>query len=242
MLIPLAVYLARWERRARWWIAAALLSLGALATLSRTSILMLIVVALVLLRLRPVETRRLWPVVLPMLIAAHIALPGAIGTIKESFFPKGGLIAEQQQLAGERSSGRIADLGPGLSEASHQPILGQGYGTRVVDVGRANALILDNQWLGSLLETGFVGIIALLWLFGRAVRRLSAAAKDDTSDGGWLYAALAASVLAFAVGMFTYDAFSFIQVTVMLFMLLALSACAIAQREPEAVRLGLVRP
>ena len=40
-------------------------------------------------------------------------------------------------------------------------------------------------------------------------------------------AALAASVIAFGVGMLTFDAFAFIQVTFLFFMLLALGAAAL---------------
>lgn len=228
MLLPLALYLARSRAQRRWWFTAGLLALGALATLSRTSILMLVVIAAVFLWLRPIETRRLWPVLLPALVVVHLVLPGTIGTLRASFFPEGGLIAEQQISPGGRGSGRVADLGPSLSEWSKSPVLGQGFGTRVVDEERANALILDNQWLGTLLETGLVGALAWFWLFRRAVRRFGRAAKDDESDSGWLMAALAASLAAFAVGMLTFDAFSFIQVTFVAFILLGLGGVMLA--------------
>lgn len=227
MLIPLAIYLVRQSGRRRWWLVAGLLALGALATVSRTSILMLIVVGLVFLWLRPRETRRLWPALLPVLLLVHFALPGTIGSLKSSFFPPGGLIAEQKTNAGQRGSGRIADLGPSLREYSRSPLFGQGFGTRVVDAERQNAAILDNQWLGTLLETGLVGVIGLGWLFVRVVRRLGRSAKKDPSEDGWLFAALAAGIAAYAVGMFTYDAFAFIQVTFLLFILLAFAAVSL---------------
>lgn len=225
MLIPLATYLARRTRRKLWWAAAALLSLGAIATVSRTSILMLIVVGLVFLWLRPVQTRRLWPALLPLAIVVHLALPGTIGSLKGAFFPEGGLIAEQASLAGYRGAGRVADLAPSLDQFASQPLLGLGFATRVIDEGLLeNAAILDNQWLGMLLETGVVGVLGLLWLFWRALRRFGAAAKEDQSERGWLLAAVAASLTAYAVGMITFDAFSFIQVTFVMFVLLALGA------------------
>ena len=87
MLVPLAVYLGRKTRQRRWWVAAALLSLGALATLSRTSVLMLLVIGLVFLWLRPRHVKRLWPLVIPGLVMVHLALPGALGTFHELFFP-----------------------------------------------------------------------------------------------------------------------------------------------------------
>jgi len=224
MLVPLAVYLALATSRLRWWLAGFVLMAGALATLSRTSVLMLAVIAAVFLWLRPIQTRRMWPLLIPAAIAIHLALPGAIGTFQESFFPQGGLIEEQRRETGINGSGRVADLAPSLEEASAQPVLGLGYGTRVVDGPTPNARILDNQWLGTLLETGVIGIAAWFWLFGRFIRRLSREAKENLTERGWLMTGIAASVAAYAVGMLTYDAFSFIQVTVVLFILLGLGA------------------
>ena len=112
MLVPLALYLVPARQRQRGGSSARLvLALGCMATVSRTGILMLVVVGLVFLWLRPKETRRLWPALLPALIVIHFALPGTIGSLKQSFFPAGGLIAEQQKDPGWSGSGRIADLG-----------------------------------------------------------------------------------------------------------------------------------
>ena len=143
-------------------------------------------------------------------------------------FPKGGLIAEQQSNPGSRGQGRIADLEPSLREFAQKPLVGQGYATRVVDrtTGPSDQ-ILDDQWLGILLETGLVGLVGWLWLVGRAVRRLALAGKRDLSSRGWLLAALAASVTTYAIGMFTFDAFAFIQVTFLFFMILGLGAAAL---------------
>ena len=235
MLIPLSAYLARRTRRKLWWAAGTLLSLGAVATVSRTSILMLVVVGLVFLWLRPVQTKRLWPLLLPLAIVIHLALPGTIGALKQSFFPAGGLIAEQAGFAGYRGSGRVADLAPSLDQFANHPLLGLGFGTRVVDEGvLENAAILDDQWLGTLLETGILGVSSLLWLFCRAARRFGTAAKEDQSERGWLLAAIAASLTAYAVGMFTFDAFSFIQVTFVMFILLAVGAVALRLESPPS--------
>jgi O-antigen ligase len=193
---------------------------------------MLLVVAVVFLVLRPREMKRLWPALLPALVVVHFALPGTIGALRQSFFPEGGLIADQSQNPGSRGQGRVADVAPTLTEFSRSPILGQGYGSRVVDGETPNAQILDNEWLATLLETGIAGAVAFLWLFVRSIRRLGRAARGDPSAGGWLPAALAASLTALAVGMLTFDAFSFIQVTLLLFIMLALGSVALAQPTP----------
>ena len=43
-------------------------------------------------------------------------------------------------------------------------------------------------------------------------------------DDDWLFAGLAASVASFAIGMLTFDAFSFTQVTFLFWVILGLSA------------------
>ena len=71
MLLPLALFLAMTSvKRTRWWIAAALLALGALATGSRTSVVMIATIVFVFLWLRPAQTRRAMALLLiPAVIA-----------------------------------------------------------------------------------------------------------------------------------------------------------------------------
>jgi O-antigen ligase len=194
---------------------------------------MLIAVAVVFLILRPAVMKRLWVFLLPALIVVHLALPGAIGGLRQSFFPSEGIVADQTEHGGRISSKR---LDPQFDIIKAQPAFGQGYGTRVTAGDNQNARILDNQWLGTAVETGLVGIFAWAWLFVRFIRRAGSTAKRDLSARGWLLTALASSVVAFAVGMFTFDAFSFIQVAFVLFVLLALGASTLAcnERWPEA--------
>jgi polysaccharide biosynthesis protein PslJ len=232
LLIPIAAYLGN-RVNPRWWVAVGLLALGALSTRSRTGVVMMIVLILAFMWMRPKQTKRfIVPALLPAVVIVHLALPGAIGGLKSSFFPEGGLLAQQSQNAGSRGSGRIADLGPALDEWSQKPMLGQGYGTRLT--GREHrfdgrgAHILDNQWLKSLLEIGVAGVVGWLWLFIGVVRRTGKRAKNDHSDYGWLLAAISGSVLAFGVGMYFYDAFSFIQVTFLFYILMALGAALLA--------------
>jgi O-antigen ligase len=230
MLLPFAVYRAKAYAQWWWWIATGLLLFGLLATRSRTAILMLLAIALVFLLLRPQQMRRLWPALLPALIAIHFALPGAIGTVRSSFFPKGGLVAQQtNQSVGH---GRLATLGPALhDEFRPNPILGEGFATRITSPEPgfpvANSPILDDGWLGILLETGVVGALSLFWVFVRALRRTGKAAKADMSPRGWFLVAACSSIGAYGIGMFTYDAFSFIQSTFLLFIVLGLGMAAL---------------
>ncbi len=238
MLFPLAFYLARRAGRF-WWLAVAGLSFGVLATASRTAVVMLIVIAAVFFWLKRAETKRLAPLLVPMIVAVHFVVPGALVTVKEAFFPAGGIVAEQTRLGQgenpELAGGRLRQLRPMLDEWSHKPVVGEGWGTRVsgFNVPFRNAPILDDQWLNTLLELGAVGFAAWIWLLVRAVRRLGRAAKRDDEDS-WLYVALAASIAAFGVGMATFDAFSFIQVTFVFWFVLAVAGALLSLPGPAA--------
>ena len=119
----------------------------------------------------------------------HFALPGTIGGFKAAFLPKGGLIAQQSrfepgynpQLAG----GRIRLIKPMLSEASGKPFFGEGYGTRISGFNEPdrNAPILDNQWLNNVLDVGFIGLGAWVWLLIGAVRSLFRASRARCEHG-----------------------------------------------------------
>lgn len=231
MLVPLGVYLGSTRRRLRWWVATAVMGIGALAAVSRTGVIMLLVVGIVFLAFRPRTLKRLWPALIPVVVAVHFAMPGTLGTLKQAFAPPGGLLAEQQYQSGggQPGGGRLADLGPTIAEWWERPAVGHGFGTRVVayDPGTGqvpNAIILDNQWLATLLETGLVGFLALAWLLVSFVRRLVAAARRDGSARGWLPASLGASVASLAVGMVFFDALTFVQVALVLFIVMALGA------------------
>jgi polysaccharide biosynthesis protein PslJ len=235
MLLPLAVYLAERRRSPRWWLATALLLLAALATLSRTAIVMLLALAVVYWVVRPRDMRRLvsrtWPLIVPAVLAVHFLLPGTLGTFKDLFFAQGALIEQRSDVS--VGHGRLASLGPGLEVVAENPVLGLGYGTRIVDSADPlkNSFIVDNGWLSTGMDAGLAALAAWLWLFLRFIRRLRREARIDPSPRGQLLGAFAAAVTAFAVGMLTYDAFSFIQVTLVLIILLAL-ACAAVRSPP----------
>jgi hypothetical protein len=239
MLAPLALYLYHRYRQRRWLLCSIALAAACASTISRTGVLMFAVVGVVFLWLRPEATRRLWPALLVVPVVIHFVLPGTLGAIRQSFMPQGGLVAEQQAGADTVGSGRLADLSAGLEVWQRQPLFGQGFGTQVVDLtaGGVDSNILDNQWLGTLIGTGIVGLFGWVWFLVRAVRRFGAEAKRDESERGWLLTALAASIAAYGVGMLTFDAFAFIQVSFLLFIFIGLGATLVAEpATPRAVR------
>jgi len=105
------------------------------------------------------------------------------------------------------------------SFANH-PWFGQGFGTYLPQTYR----ILDNQYLLSLVETGAVGVAALLivliagWVLARSARRASLARGDqETAHLAQCFAASMAVAL-FSFG--TFDAFSFPMVANLAFLVL----------------------
>ena len=152
---------------------------------SRTPFLALVTAGVALLWLRPRDVRPLLPLTIPMVIVIKIAAPGSIATLKNSFFPTSGpegCSRHNATLAGDPTliSGR-ANFKPRLDEGMRRPLLGQGLGTRQtgVDNPLRNAPILDNQWLGTFLDVGLLGIVGWLWLIVRVVRRLGPYRSDE---------------------------------------------------------------
>ena len=208
-----------------WYLTTALLALALLATVSRTGVVMVLAGGVVVFFLRRDVLKRLWVLALPTFVVVHLLMPGTIGSFRSAFFPPEGLRNEQAAFNGRSSSER---LGPQFDVIREKPVFGQGFGTRVTTGPEANSRILDNQWLATAVETGLVGVFGWLWLFVRFIRRAGREAKRDLSERGWLLTALAASAAGFAVAMLTYDAFAFIQATLVFFVLLAVGASTLA--------------
>jgi polysaccharide biosynthesis protein PslJ len=241
MILPIAVYFTRTRGR-RWIIASLFLFAGALATGSRTALTMIFAEFVLFLIVKPRETRRLFPLLVPAIVVVHVLAPGALGGLRSALFPKGGLIAQQTQLAvnanPQLAGGRIRQIRPMVIEASHHPFFGEGLGTRLTgfDTKDRNAPILDDQWLNNLLDVGYIGFALWIWLFVRSTRMLLRRARESRGDGDeWLYLGLAAAILSFAVGMLTFDAYSFTQVYFIFWILLGLSAALLS----EPVRLAV---
>ena len=177
---------------------------------------------------------------IPALIVVKVLLPGTLGAIKQSFLPAGGLVAEQESSAGASGSGRLADLGPALDAWVLKPLTGQGFATMpVIHPGAAlETNILDDQWLDDAAHVGVIGFVGWLWFFIRAVRRFGSAARQDDSQRGWLLTALTAGIAAYGVGMLTYDAFAFIQVTFLLFIYVSIGSAVLRLHPAPLVALA----
>jgi hypothetical protein len=229
MMLPLGLALTFSVGR-RWAIPTGLLGVGVMASVSRTPIVVLVAAGVILFWLRPADIKKLAPLIVPAIIVVQVALPGSLATVKNLFFPQGGLVAEGERLSPEAdpmlAGGRIRQIRPSLEEASGKPLFGQGFGTRQTGFFNPlrNAPILDNEWLTMLLEAGAVFVLGWAMLFVGAARRLGRLSRRRAGPEGWLAAGFAASIVGFAVGMFTFDALEFTQVTFMIWIFVSLAA------------------
>ena len=233
MIVPLAIYLARCYAQRRWIACALVLSIGAVSTVSRTGIVMFVVIGLVYLWLRPARPNGCGLRLVPALIVIHFAVPGTLGSIKNSFMPTGWARSRAGAQAGQSGSGRLADLGPGIrrmeAAASCGPGLGHARGLVVRFLERQRTS-WTTSGSGRSSRPACSASSAGSGSSGGAVRRFGREAKQDDGPRGWLLASITASVAAYAVGMVTYDAFSFIQVTFLLFILVGLGTALIAEQ------------
>lgn len=239
--LPFALYFATHARtRARAWAAwagAALLLAGAAATVSRTVVLMLLAMLAVGLLLRRGEIARRWPVLLVIAVAVHFGSPGAVSHLYRAFFPRQGLQSSLDARSGAVGSGRLADLGPAWRAWEQTPFFGHGLGTGVdpattsgpgpaagaiVDPKTGAPIVFDDQYLNSVVSIGALGIVGVVWFVWGAGIALVRRGRERLGRTDDLVVACAASVAGYAAGMFTFDAFSFVQCTLLFFVVVAL--------------------
>jgi GT2 family glycosyltransferase/O-antigen ligase len=218
MAVPFALHRARRAvGRARWgWWLSVFLIAGAIPTsVSRTGVLCLVVVAVVVLPSWP-WAERLSAVLMAGVgaVAVRIAAPGLVGTLVSLF----------TNLGNDPSiSHRTSDYGALVPYMAGTLWLGRGFGTFIpstYDFLIQGYPFVDNQYLKSLIENGVVGLAALLAFLlaglGLAWQARRAARTAEDRD---LCLALVAALAAAAVGFATFDALSFQIVRCLVFLL-----------------------
>jgi O-antigen ligase len=199
--LVIAVHRARFApdgRRGRRWVQVAIIAIALPMTVSRTGIVSLVVAGLVLLPTWPKWDRR----------AAYVA--GLAGTAF-LFATKPGLLGEFRSLflqvgSDTSSASRTGAFSASLPFIMQHPWLGRGFGTFLP----ATYFFTDDQFLLTLIETGVIGLTALLalfitgWLTVRSARRMSK--NPEVRD---LAQTMAATVAIAAVSFATLDELSF---------------------------------
>jgi O-antigen ligase len=192
---------------------------------------------------------RYWPALLVLPVAIHFVAPGALGGLYKSFFPEEGLIGSVQGREGEGGSGRFSDIGPGLRLWTEEPVVGRGVGSEtifepaVVRVGGAPPVpvIFDNQYMSTLVELGLLGFLVVVWLVWGTVFRLIRGARRSTGPPSDLLTACAVATAGFGTAMFFFDAFAFVQCT-LVFVFVAVLGLRVAQLQRRRVPKLVERP
>jgi O-antigen ligase len=212
MCLPLAIYQARNEERMRGlrWLQVAIIGVSAVMTTSRTGILALIAIGIVLLPTWTARERlRAYGALLVSVLGLFLVVHGLLGTIKNLFL---GVVSSDSSTASRTDAWSSA--APFIEQ---HPWFGRGFGTFDPSI----YFFTDDQYLSSLIETGIVGALILIvllttgWFTARSARRASA--NENIRD---LAQCMAASVAVAAVSFGTFDVLSFPMMTGMTFMLL----------------------
>jgi O-antigen ligase len=212
-VLPLALHGAIYcrvpEHRKRRWLMVALIAGALPMSVSRSAILGLFVVMIVLLPTwRPEWRLRAILIFGAASIAMRLVIPGLIGTVLNLVSVIG---------SDENSTTRTGDYDAVVQAVTQRPLFGQGFATYLPNIYR----VIDNQYLMSALETGLVGVFALIvfllsgWVLARRARR--AAADEETRH---LAQCFAASMAVAIFGFGTFDAFSFPMITNVMFLIL----------------------
>ena len=234
--LPLAIHQARYappKLRFRRWLQVALIAFALPMTVSRTAIVGLVVVGLVILPTWPKRDRHLaYLVSFASALMMEATIPGLLGTIRNLF-----LGVSTDPSAQERNKA----FSLAAPHISRHPWLGDGFGTLLPQT----TFFTDNQYLNSVIQTGFIGLLALLalfltgWSVARSVRRVTG--DNELRD---LAQCMAASVAVAAVSYATFDALSFEIAAGLTFLLLGCVGALGRLTRVEAARLDadVLRP
>jgi O-antigen ligase len=202
MTLPLALHLARFDvsrSRARRWLPVAAIAVGVPVAVSRSAVLAAVVAGVVIFtglepRLRP----RALGAAAAFIVAIYATTPGLLGTLRNLFVHAG----SDSSITYRTNDYEV--VGEYLRQS---PLLGRGPGTFLAD----SYLILDNQYLLSAIEIGFLGLATVItYLLATAFLGRGARHRSTERAIRDLGQAMAATSLASAVAAFTFDAFSFL--------------------------------
>jgi O-Antigen ligase len=237
MAVPFAIVFAAGAptlRRRLLWGALALLIIGGGVITQRRS--GLIVPAVAIFALFAIRPRKFLPLI-PVALVACVAV----------FVVKGGSISVVSQLTGGENKasdeGRTSDYEAVVPDVLTHPWFGRGYGTLdslKVDTYR----IFDNEYLGELYQTGFLGLIAFIALIlTPVVIAVRYAARKENPLRGPPALAAAAGCLGFAVAAALYDILTFPQAPYLFLFMAAMctTAASVERVAPQAARRALPR-
>lgn len=213
VLLPLCLHLAFHPGRlgpVRRWGPVLAIAIAVPLSISRSAIVGAVVVLLMLAPTWSPSARRWALAGLTTLAAAlFVLVPGFLGTITRLFT---GITRDSSALSRTDSYALAWDF------VERAPITGRGFLTFLPQYR-----ILDNQYLGMLIDTGILGLLALVGLFTTGgVVALRCRKRCSDAETRSLALSLAASVAAAAVSFAFFDAFSFPLLAGLTFLVLGL--------------------
>jgi O-antigen ligase len=228
MLLPLAAHYGftakeRGQPALRWWLCTALIAMGLLFSVSRSAVLGVGVVGIILFCGWPMRRKVQALIVTALfLAAAKVAVPGLLNTLYE-LFANAGFDSSVQY--------RTHDYAVAAAEISRHLWLGRGIGTWYAPKYQ----VFDNQYILSTVESGIIGIAAYVALFVcgvySAMRARHLSADPGTRDLGLT---LAACLVVPLTGSATFDLLSFATVAGVAFLLIGASGALLRTARTEA--------
>ena len=226
-VIPLAVYLARYDhiRRGLWAVCVTVLAATVLATLSRGAL-----VGLLALALWAVGTGR---VRIGGVLAATVVVVGVAGLAVAFWGPLiSERLTEKGVIANENVASRKALWGGAIHMAADHPLLGVGtgqYGVRAADYVRNEPLgirrpVAHNSYLEVLAEDGVIAFGALIAFLVGSWRLLVMSRRYAEERGDETGARLATATQASLIVAIVAANFLSVQITVPLWLLGAMAA------------------
>ena len=231
MIFPLVLHFVMFagrDKRRRWWLALSMVVVALPMSVSRTAAVAMAAVALVLVPSWTKERRRKALFYLALYaVAMKLMVPGLLGTIRALFLRAG----DDPSI-----SARQSDYSYVKEFIVEQPLFGRGFSTFIP----TRYDFLDNQFLISLVETGVVGLLALLALIfvGMGVATVARRVSSDPQTRD-LAQSLAASLIVVLVSCATFDFLSFPTARLLAFLLVGCSgALWRLQQQPERTPQG----
>jgi hypothetical protein len=193
-VLPIALHFAAHARTlvARWGsrVSSVLIAGAIPLALSRSAVIALALVAVIIVPTWPSSRR--WGAA-----AALAAMVVTLSLIAPAVLPEiGGLLAQKEGTGSLETRANATDVAFEL--INERPLFGHGFSSEF-----DSPVVIDNQYLVTTIETGVVGLVALLGLVGAGVvagRRVRAVSRDPSTRD--LAQSLVAMISAVAIGGF----------------------------------------
>jgi len=227
MLLPVAAHYGFHARdraaAVRWWGCTLLIAMGLMFSVSRSAMLGLAGVAVVLLLGWPARRRiRALAAAGGFLAGVWLLVPGLLGTFYGLFANLG---------TDDSIRYRTHDYAVAAEEIARHPWLGRGVATWYAPKHQ----VFDNQYILSAVEAGLIGITVIVAMFlvaGYAALRARRLAADPGARD--LGLSLAAALTVPLIGMATFDLLSFAQVTGVSFLFIGAAGALLRAVTAEA--------